>query len=107
MKPLSQQMSSLISIAEDVLIGRRAAWTRLEEHELTLFAELRRIDRLPAEGVRRTCAAMVMISAIEGLQNVGSEEGRTRWLMLIGAALPLLKNDAWHRLCDERETSRG
>lgn len=70
-----------------------------------LAAEIRDWDRRPAEGIRCTRAAMVMLHALEGYLETGGERGNP-WLMLAGATLPLLRVDAWNAMNAERETRR-
>ncbi|XUM21029.1 hypothetical protein ACRAVF_34000 (plasmid) [Bradyrhizobium oligotrophicum S58] len=104
MKPLSKHMQDLIGIAEATLRSPRP----LGEPEALTLAEIRRIDHLPAETVRHTHAPLAMIAALEGLQQTdGQAPDATPWLMLMAAALPLLKAEAYRQFIAEREAARG
>ncbi|WP_316228349.1 MULTISPECIES: hypothetical protein [unclassified Bradyrhizobium] len=109
MKPLSQHMTDLIAIAEDIV--RPPEPMVLPKFD-AVAAEIRRIDALPAEDERCTHCAMAMIDLIEGLRFAAqrrSQPGisRTPWLMLIGAALPLLRAEAYRQFVAEKELARG
>ncbi|WP_315804064.1 hypothetical protein [Bradyrhizobium sp. SZCCHNS3002] len=104
MKPLSKHMQDLIEIVEATLRRPRP----LNEFEALTLAEIRRIDALPAETTRHTHAPLVVIAALEGLQHTdGQAPEATPWLMLIAAALPLLKDETFRQLCAERGVGRG
>ncbi|WP_316214333.1 hypothetical protein [Bradyrhizobium sp. SZCCHNR2032] len=110
MKPLSQHMTDLIAIAEDIV--RFAEPVTVLRRFDAIAAEIRRIDALPAEDERLTHCAMAMVALIDGLR--GALQGRTQpntsrtaWLMLIGAALPLLRAEAYRQFVAERELARG
>jgi hypothetical protein len=47
---------------------------------------------------------MVMITAVEAFR-AGEREATSPWLSVIGAALPLLRGDAWLALRSERAAS--
>jgi len=103
MRPLSECLTALIREA-DVLI-RQPQQVRHTPAFAALAAEIRDWERRPAEGVRCTRAALVMLHAIEGYFETGGEKGNP-WLMLAGATLPLLRVDAWLALNDERNASQ-
>lgn len=67
-----------------------------------LAREIRRLDALPAEGVRTTRAAVVMIIALEEFFS-GDREPTSPWLMLAGTTLPLLRGEAWTATRNEKE----
>ncbi|WP_296741377.1 hypothetical protein [Mesorhizobium sp.] len=67
-----------------------------------LASEIRCADARPAEGVRATSAALVMITAINEFRHAPRERS-SAWLMLIGAALPLLRQETFEAMNDERE----
>jgi hypothetical protein len=101
MRPLFTVLSELIVLAEHVVTrpahGAAPQLGRLAD-------EVRRADARPAEGVRTTRAALVMVIALE--EFVGGDRGAeptARWLMIAGAMLPLLRGDAYAALCNERE----
>ncbi len=104
MKPLSKHMEDLIVIAETTLRTPRP----LGEPEALTLAEIRRIDQLPAETTRHTHAPLAVIAALEGLQQTdGQAPDATPWLMLMAAALPLLKAETWRQLCAEKGVTHG
>lgn len=92
MRPLSQTLTDLIVVAEDLVMRSRFGTDPGKFSELA--AEIRAADARPAEGERTTCAAMVTVTAIEAFRAASADAARP-WLMLIGAALPLLRTDAW------------
>jgi hypothetical protein len=105
MRALSATLTDLIEFAEGVVTRPRS------NHEyagafVVLASEVRYADTLPAEGVRTTRAAMVMVIAIEEFRQSGQEAG-SRWLMLAGATLPLLRGEAWLAMNNEKEARPG
>jgi hypothetical protein len=105
MRALSATLYDLIGFAQSVVTQPRM------EHGYadlfwTLASEVRRHDALPAEGIRTTRAAMVVVIAIEEFKNSGEEPG-SRWLMLVGATLPLLRSEAWLAMNNEKEARPG
>lgn len=100
MKPLSDILTTLIDVAETII--RRPAQqtvTALPPGYEALAAEVRRAHDRPAEATRTTRAGIVMCEAIEGF----AAEGDDHWQMLIGAALPLLRREAFLAFRNERE----
>jgi hypothetical protein len=105
MKTLSDTLGVLIATSEDIL--RRPVTsmpTMLPAAFEILAAEIRRADGRPAESVRTTRAAVIMVTAIEAF--FPESNGDHHWQMLIGATLPLLKREAWQAMRNERE-ARG
>ena len=106
MKPLSALLTILIAEAEVVIRLPQAVPQRATDAFHLLAAEIRHVDGQPAEGLRATRAAIIMLSAMEGWFETGGEKGNP-WLMLAGATLPLLRVDAWRALQNEREASKS
>jgi hypothetical protein len=101
-------MVDLICIAEDAVSRQgRSAMPRADF--IGLAAEIRRFHALPAEGVRSTHSAAALLELIEGLAAVKASDDAARrpWLMLIGAALPLLRAEAYQQLLNEKEARHG
>jgi hypothetical protein len=118
MKPLSHHLTDLIAIIEDVIRSGRFGASGVKV--AAIAAEIRREHRLPAEGIRCTYTAVAVLELIEGLNATNGEAFARRattlstpvsllatpWLMLIGAALPLLRAEAYQALLNEKE-ARG
>jgi hypothetical protein len=102
MKRLSQYLTDLIILIEDIV---RQPATPMPASFAALATEIRRAHALPAEGIRCTHSAAAATELIEGLYYVSRADAQTRapWLMLIGAALPLLRAEAYQAFCNERE----
>jgi hypothetical protein len=99
MKPLSEILTALIAIAEELMrkpVQHAVAY--LPPHYAAIAAEVRRVHALPADGTRATRAGIVMCEALEGFDATGAD----RWQMLVGATLPILRNEAWISLRNER-----
>ena len=62
-------------------------------------------DARPAEGIRTTRAAVIMVIAIEEFC-AGDREPTSQWLGLAGTTLPLLRAEAWRARRNEQE-ARG
>jgi hypothetical protein len=99
MRELSAQLTALIAIAEGVVLRGRPQTPAASFSDLA--DEIRHAHAMPADGPRCTHAAMLMLAAIEGWR---ATDGGTPWIMLIGAALPLLRAEAFQALCNERTT---
>ncbi len=103
MRPLSQVLTDLVAFAEETVTKpNRYSGSALAARFGGLAVEVREADARPAEAVRTTRAAMAMVYVLEGFYacNAGSQE--TPWLMLIGAALPVLRDDAWIAFNNEK-----
>jgi hypothetical protein len=99
MKYLSQLLTELIVIVEGIV---RAPTMSIPRTFDGLAAEIRHAHGLPAEGIRCTHSAAAVLELIEGLRtDLGIDEAP--WLMLIGAALPLLRTEAYQQMLNERE----
>lgn len=105
MRPLSATLNEMIVFTEGVVTRPRAD-RDYEGYFATLAGEVRRADALPAESIRTTRAAMVTVIAIEEFRQSGEEPG-SRWLMLLGATLPLLRSEAWLAMNNEKEARPG
>jgi hypothetical protein len=105
MKPLSATLNELIVFAEGVVTRPRAD-RDYAGYFAALANEVTRVDAQPAESIRTTRAAMVVVIAIEEFRQAGEEPG-SRWLMLVGAALPLLRSEAWLAMNNEKEARPG
>lgn len=111
MRPLSQALNDLIGFAEDIVTRPNRYTARAMDSRFgELAAEIRQADARPAEAVRTTRAAMVMVTVLEGFYAGESEAGsrslESPWLMLAGTALPLLRVDAWLAFNNEK-AARG
>lgn len=107
MRPLSEALNVLVATAQDVINKPQMMPARLPESFAALAAEIRKADGQPAENVRCTRAAVMMISAIEGFyESRDSTRLENPWLMLAGSLLPLLRVDAWVALTNEKQ-ARG
>src|SRR5690242_9577940 len=100
MRELSAQLTALIAIAEDVLRRDRLPLVPFAD----LAAEIRHAHALPADGVRCTNAAIAVLAALDGLMAAPDGKSPMPWVMLVGAALPLLRAEAYQALCNERTT---
>ncbi len=107
MRPLSQTLTDLITYSSNVIT--RSGMTLAGEGGGDLFAnlaaEVRHAEARPAEGIRTTRAAVVMINALEGFRETGGERG-SPWLMLAGTTLPMLRVEAWIAFNNEK-AARG
>ena len=99
MTPLSKILTTLIGVAEEVV---RRPTMPLPPGYRAIAAEVRRVHGLPAELTRTTRAGVVMCEALDAFIGDRSDH---RWHMLIGATLPLLRNEAFEALCNERKVA--
>jgi hypothetical protein len=100
MKPLSETLTILITIAEEIM--RRPAQqtvTSAPPAFAALAVQIRYAHERPAEAVRTTRAGIVMCEAIEAFL----AEGGDRWQMIIGATLPVLRLEAFLAFRNERD----
>jgi hypothetical protein len=98
MRSLSQTLTALIGIAEDMMTRPIRP---LPPSYGGIAAEVRRAHGLPAELTRTTRAGVVMCEALEASFGVD----RDRWQMLIGATLPLLRDEAFQAFRNERQVA--
>jgi hypothetical protein len=103
MKQLSQHLTALITVADDLVRRRQLVPSALPQAFAELAGEIRRAHERPAEGIRTTHAAIIMVTAIEAF----CADSNDHWQMLIGATLPLVRRDAFQALKNEREIARG
>lgn len=111
MKPLSETLTDLIGFAEETVTKpNRYSGSTLTARFADLAAEVRQADARPAENIRTTRAALIMVMALEEFYDANNECGPTPlknpWLMLAGTTLPLLRVDAWRALNNEKQ-ARG
>lgn len=104
MRPLSQTLTDLITVASDV-VTRRGTQLVAGSHFALLASEVRQAEVRPAEDVRTTRAAVIMVLALEEFA-AGPMDTGSPWLMLAGNVLPLLRVDAW-RAMNQEKAARG
>jgi hypothetical protein len=63
---------------------------------------VRAADARPAEAIRTTRGALVMVIALEALRDADRDEDVAKWQMLAGAALPMLREESYLALRNER-----
>ncbi len=106
MRELSKTLTELIDVANHVVTrhGLRLGGDIVSDKFGTLAAEVREADARPAEAVRTTRAAMMMVFCLEGFRETGgaARDLENQWLMLAGAVLPLLRVEAWMAFNNEK-----
>lgn len=102
MSALSQTLSNLVVLAEELTARPLADPQRTGDCLHWLAAEVRAADTRPVEGLRLTSAALVMVTAIFEYRHAPADRA-PMWLMLIGATLPLLRQAAFDAFTEERE----
>jgi hypothetical protein len=106
MRPLSETLGDLIVLAEQT-VTKPSRYLRPADVEAfaAIAVEVREAEARPAEDVRTTRAAVMMVNAIEEFlaSGQGSENLSNPWLMLAGATLPLLRVDAWRAFNNEKQ----
>jgi hypothetical protein len=103
MRRLSETLIDLIGFAEETITRPAKHYGFVVDERFTaVSAEVRHADALPAEGIRTTRAAMIMILALEEFFS-GGREATSQWLGMAGNALPLLRAEAWRADRNERE----
>lgn len=102
MKPLSQTLSSLVVLTEELLARPLLDPRSVAGRFAAIAADVRAAEARPAEGIRTTSAALVTVTAIEEYRHAASDRA-SMWLMLIGATLPLLRAAAFDALNEERQ----
>lgn len=107
MRPLSETLTDLIVLAEDSVTrpSRYVAGSALYARLAAIAGEVREAEARPAENIRTTTAAMIMVMALEEFYAAGAanENLSNPWLMLAGATLPLLRVDAWRAFNNEKQ----
>lgn len=109
MRPLSATLNDLTGIAEQTVTKpSRYLSDAGKEVFAGIVAEVRAAEARPAEDVRTTSAALMMVLALEEFYAAGaaSENLSNPWLMIAGSLLPLLRVDAWRAFNNEKQ-ARG
>ena len=106
MKRLSMVITDLIILAQQVISA-----PRLNNYQglAEIAAEVRRADALPAEYVRSTRAALMLVMAIEEHRHCNANRSRElepQWLMIVGVLLPLVRAECWTAVTNEREQAK-
>lgn len=111
MRPLSATLNDLIGFAEKTVTRPSMFAGTLDAQFAALAAEVRQADARPAEHVRTTRAALVMVNVLEGFfegdRDPDAAHVKNPWLMLAGATLPLLRVDAWRAFNNEKRARAG
>lgn len=104
MRPLSQTLLDLIGFAEQTVTkpNRYSGAAMNAQAFADIAAEVRAAEARPAENIRTTRAALIMVNALEEFYDGEGEPG-SPWLMLAGATLPLLRVDAWRAFNNEKQ----
>jgi hypothetical protein len=105
MRQISEILTDLIGFAEETITRpTRSYGFAVDERFVELAAEVRHADSLPAEGIRTTRMALIMVIAIEEFYG-GERIATSQLLMLAGATLPLLRAEAWVAARNEKEAA--
>ena len=102
MRPISETLKILIATAEDLVLRPQKGPALMQTTFPELAAEIRKLDLQPAEGVRTTAAAIVMITALEQFAIGHAHDKGSPWLMIAGATLPILRTEAYVAMMSER-----
>lgn len=103
MRRLSETLIDLIGFAEETITRPAKHYGFVVDERFTaISAEVRHADALPAEGIRTTRAAIIMVAALDEFF-AGDRGASSPWLMLAGTTLPLLRAEAWRADRNERE----
>jgi hypothetical protein len=106
MNPISETLTLLIGFAEEIVARPMMSYASgfgVAERFVLLARDVRHADARPAENLRATNAAMIMVIALEQFF-AGDREKTSPWLMVAGATLPLLRAEAWLAHRSEKET---
>lgn len=107
MRPLSEILTDLVGFAETTITRPSKHYGfMVDERYMGVSQEIRHAAARPAEGIRTTTAAMIMIDALDEFF-AGEREATSPWLMLAGTALPLLRAAAWRAKRNEQEARAG
>ncbi|MDA9521662.1 hypothetical protein XI06_15260 [Bradyrhizobium sp. CCBAU 11434] len=105
MRTLSRTLNDLILVVEDTLTRPARYQTIVADRKFPdLAAEIRVFDAKPAEHARCTNAAMAIVHLLEAFY-ASDCEATSPWLSAVGAALPLLRTEAWQALRNEKAQS--
>lgn len=99
MRRLSEVLCDVVMIAEQAVAKPGHSRPSILAE---LARETRRAHALPVEGARLTTAGLVVVEALEQFYGY-DHRGESQWLMLSGAALPLLRHECWMALVAERQ----
>jgi hypothetical protein len=102
MNSIADTLKILIATAEDLVRTPQKGPTLMQSTFPELAAEIRKLDRQPAEGVRTTAAAMVMVISLEQFAQGAAHDKGSQWLMMAGAVLPILRAEAYVAMINER-----
>lgn len=102
MRSWSATLSSLIVMVEEIITRPNSDRPFSGEAFATLSVDVRRADARPAEDIRATRAAVVTVTAIEAFR-AGDRAATSPWLMVVGAMLPLLRDEAFVALRSEQQ----
>lgn len=107
-KPISGILSSLIVVAEEIITRPSIVLQspRTQERVALLSVDVREADDQLYEGEPTTSSGLVMITALEQYLIHQGKGLAGMWLVLAGAALPLLREEAFKALENEREARR-
>jgi hypothetical protein len=109
MRPLSETLLDLVGFAEEVITRPAKYFMPAMDDRLrfnSLAAEIRKADVTPAEGVRTTRAALVMVIVLEEFL-AGDREPTSHFLGHAGITLPWLRGEAWQARRNEKEARAG
>lgn len=105
MRPLSQTLTELIALTEELLTKpARHHGLAADIRFAVLAQEIRDADKRPAEGIRCTASGVAIVACTEAYF-AGEMDPGSRWLSAIGALLPILRGEAWQALRNEREAA--
>lgn len=108
-KPLSGILSSLIVLTEEVITrpqGGQLSPAAMEK-VARLSVDVREADKAIYEGEPATSAACVAMICIEQFILHRGKGLGAQWLGLLGATLPLLREESFTAFRNEREASRS
>lgn len=102
MRTTSTVLSNLIVLAEEAIVRPQLLDDRFRQRFVSVADDMRHVDARPAEDLRTTRAGMLMVGAIEEYLSPALPADRRNWLMVAGVLLPLLRNEAFAALKNER-----
>lgn len=105
MRTLADTLLDLIGFAEEVITKPAKYFGPAMDDRLrfnSLAAEIRQADTRPAEGIRTTRAALVMVIVLEEFF-AGDREPTSHFLAHAGVTLPWLRGEAWQARRNEKE----
>lgn len=100
MRSFSDTLNELIVLTEEAITRPQALFDpRFKDRFWRVDAEVRRADAQPAEDVRTSNAAMIVVIAMTAAI---AAPAPAPWRMIIGASLDLLRADAYQQLLNDR-----